>query len=159
MLARAVGTRRTCSFPRRRYEGKTNPYATYGRSSHVASKKRVDFEAQRVTIKVNQIALVTGASRGIGRACAIALAQHGFDLVLAARTVTGEEANEYTRGDTVQVRAIPGSLRETAAVIEGHGRRAVTVQLDLTDRASVETASRVCNGRNWLCWCECSVTA
>jgi NAD(P)-dependent dehydrogenase (short-subunit alcohol dehydrogenase family) len=91
---------------------------------------------------LNQVALITGASRGIGRACAVSLAEHGFDCVIAARTVNGTEVNEYTRAGTVQIRTMPGSLQETAALIEERGRRTAVVPLDLTDRASVEEAAR-----------------
>ena len=64
-------------------------------------------------------ALVTGASRGIGKACAVSLARAGFDVALAARTVTPGEVREHSvtvrRSDT---RPLPGSLEETAAEVE-----------------------------------------
>jgi 2-deoxy-D-gluconate 3-dehydrogenase len=65
-----------------------------------------------------QTAIVTGASRGLGAAMAVALAEAGADLVLAAR----------------------GSLSETVAAVEATGRRALTVECDLADRAC---ASRI----------------
>lgn len=60
-----------------------------------------------------QVAIVTGAGRGIGRASAIALAEGGADVVLAART---EE-----------------QLDEVAGVIRGLGRRAETVVIDVME--------------------------
>jgi len=65
-----------------------------------------------------KVSLVTGASRGIGRAVAIRLARHGATVVLGAR-------DEKLLGEAV-------------AEIEGEGGRAVGVRLDVTDRASVE---------------------
>ena len=50
-----------------------------------------------------QVAIVTGASRGIGKCIAIELAEEGADLVLAARTVEPGAA------------LYPGSIQETAA--------------------------------------------
>lgn len=70
-------------------------------------------------------ALVTGASRGIGRACAEAFAEAGCDLVLSARSTD--------------------ALAETAARVEALGRKVFTVAGDLnlpgTPRALVDAAT------------------
>lgn len=89
-----------------------------------------------------RVAMVTGASRGIGRATARALAEKGFDLVLAARTVTGSEVHQYSpRKDQSLERAMPGSLEEAAAEVRERGREACVVRLDLLDRESVIAAA------------------
>jgi len=84
----------------------------------------------------NQTALVTGASRGIGRATAIALAQAGFDVAITARTVVDGDPTSLTDDGTV----LPGSLVSTAAEIEALGRRAVQIPLDLLDRDALVPA-------------------
>lgn len=66
-------------------------------------------------------AFVTGASRGIGRACAVALAQAGNDIAV------GWSRDEEGAGKTV-------------AAVEEAGTRAVAVQLDVADPASVDAA-------------------
>jgi NAD(P)-dependent dehydrogenase (short-subunit alcohol dehydrogenase family) len=64
-----------------------------------------------------QVAIVTGAGRGLGRAMALALADAGADVVSAART-------------TVQV-------KETADHVRAKGRQSEWVACDVTDSASV----------------------
>ena len=60
-----------------------------------------------------RVAVVTGAGSGIGRGCALVLAEHGADIVLAGR------------------RREP--LEQTAADVEALGRRALVVPTDVTD--------------------------
>jgi NAD(P)-dependent dehydrogenase (short-subunit alcohol dehydrogenase family) len=76
-------------------------------------------------------AMVTGASRGIGRAIALALAADGYDVAVTARTVT-----EGTGPDR-----LPGSLDTTVAEIEAADRRALAVPLDLLDRDALVPAA------------------
>ncbi len=66
-----------------------------------------------------RVAIVTGASRGLGRSIALALAEAGADVAVAARSEK--------------------ELAETASAIEGSGRRAVAVRTDVTVYAQVET--------------------
>jgi NAD(P)-dependent dehydrogenase (short-subunit alcohol dehydrogenase family) len=84
-------------------------------------------------------ALVTGASRGIGRAIAIGLAAVGFDVAITARTMTPLDAppDETLPGSTQK---LVGSLEEVAAEISTLGREALPVRMDLTDLASVDEA-------------------
>jgi NAD(P)-dependent dehydrogenase (short-subunit alcohol dehydrogenase family) len=90
---------------------------------------------------MDRVAFVTGASRGIGRAVSLSLAEHGFDCVVAARTVTGSEVHDYAAKDGVLHLAMPGSLQETAELVRERGRRAAVVYMDLLDRSSVEAAA------------------
>ena len=63
-------------------------------------------------------ALVTGASRGIGRAIAICMARAGADLAVSART--------------------PEALEETVREVEALGRKAFVVPADVTDREAAQ---------------------
>ncbi len=85
------------------------------------------------------VAFVTGASRGIGRAAAIALAEGGFDVALLARTV--EEGRGRNDGDFVDSpQPIEGSLEETAARVQEAGTRALVLAADLRDADAIERA-------------------
>jgi NAD(P)-dependent dehydrogenase (short-subunit alcohol dehydrogenase family) len=88
-----------------------------------------------------RVAFVTGASRGIGKACAVHLAKRGFDVAVTARTVDEGEVREHSstvkKSDT---RPLPGSLSATRALIEAEGREALVLPADLLDRGSLTAA-------------------
>jgi NAD(P)-dependent dehydrogenase (short-subunit alcohol dehydrogenase family) len=67
-----------------------------------------------------KLAVVTGAGRGIGRACALALAEAGADVVAVSRS--GDE------------------LQAVAREVEGLGRRAEALVCDVTDTARMRSA-------------------
>jgi NAD(P)-dependent dehydrogenase (short-subunit alcohol dehydrogenase family) len=86
-----------------------------------------------VAVGETKVALVTGASRGIGRCGALALAERGYDLVITGRTV-------HEGDGRVGAVVVPGSRDKTAAEIEALGRRVLAVPMDVTDRASITAA-------------------
>lgn len=73
-------------------------------------------------------ALVTGSSRGIGRAIAQRLAAEGATVVVSARS---HVLSASVRAGTAA--AIPGTIAETVELIEANGGRAFGVAADLTD--------------------------
>jgi NAD(P)-dependent dehydrogenase (short-subunit alcohol dehydrogenase family) len=88
-----------------------------------------------------RVAFVTGASRGIGEASAVALAESGFDVVVTARTV--QEGEQYDYGATREQSrpmALPGSIELTAEQVRKRGREALAIRLDLMDTASIDAA-------------------
>jgi SDR family mycofactocin-dependent oxidoreductase len=84
-----------------------------------------------------RVAVVTGAARGIGRACAIRLAEEGAD-VAAIDIGAPMPTVPYRASSTTQ-------LGETAAAIEALGRRCLPLVADVRDgeavRAAVATAA------------------
>ena len=67
-----------------------------------------------------KVALVTGAARGIGRGCALALAREGYEVALGLRDATKDEG--------------------LAAEIEALGRKALPLQMDVLDKAQIDAA-------------------
>jgi NAD(P)-dependent dehydrogenase (short-subunit alcohol dehydrogenase family) len=88
-----------------------------------------------------RVAMVTGASRGIGKAIAVHLARAGFDVALGARTLAEGEAREHSSTVSASdTSPLPGSLDATAALVAAEGQRALPVFLDLLDRTSLGSA-------------------
>ena len=95
-----------------------------------------------------KVAFVTGASRGIGRGCALELARRGFDVVVTARTVTGAERLEHS--STVKkslTTPLPGNLEKTASEARALGVDALVAKLDLSVRADWPAAVDAAVGR------------
>jgi NAD(P)-dependent dehydrogenase (short-subunit alcohol dehydrogenase family) len=87
-----------------------------------------------------KVALITGASRGIGKATALAFARAGFDVAITARTETEGQISQYGL-TTADGKALPGSLATTVAALTDTGARALAIPMDLLDPASVTAAA------------------
>ncbi len=72
-----------------------------------------------------RVAMVTGASRGVGKALALRLGAEGCDVVVAAKTAAPDPK-------------LPGTIHDTAREIEALGRRALAAPLDVRDDVAVE---------------------
>jgi NAD(P)-dependent dehydrogenase (short-subunit alcohol dehydrogenase family) len=89
-------------------------------------------ESRLLPAMARRVAFITGASRGIGRAAAIALAEAGFDVAVTART--------REEGRAADGSSLPGSIASTAAEVRARGREALPLYLDLLDFASIDAA-------------------
>jgi len=86
-------------------------------------------------ILAESIALVTGASRGIGAATAIALARLGAHVVITART--------------------QGGLEDTDDAIRTAGGAATLLPMDLAAQDQIDAIDRafISGSAGWTCWC------
>src|SRR3972149_1895917 len=79
---------------------------------------------------LNQVAVVSGPSRGIGRAIAIDFARAGADVVASARSSESAPSK------------LPGTIEQTAREVEATGRRALAVATDVTVEAQVQALAQ-----------------
>jgi len=77
---------------------------------------------------MRKVAFITGATRGVGRACALKLAREGWDIVVAGRS-TAEQAN------------LPGTVYSVAEEVRGLGANALPVYCNLVEQESIELAA------------------
>ena len=77
-----------------------------------------------------QVAVITGASRGLGAYCALGFAREGAKVAIAARTEQEQDPR------------LPGTIHHTAKLIEQAGGEALAVVCNVGDPASVEQMTR-----------------
>ena len=78
---------------------------------------------------MRKVALVTGASRGIGKAVCAHLALEGYDLVVTSRSVQPRDVTPF-----------PGTIMETAALVESLGAKALPIKCDVGKPDDVKRA-------------------
>ena len=76
-----------------------------------------------------KVAIITGASRGIGKAIAVGYAQEGANVVVAARTTEEKEG-------------LPGTIHKTAEEVEKLGAKALAIKCDVTKEEDVDNMLR-----------------
>lgn len=74
---------------------------------------------------MNKVAIVTGGSRGIGRAICLGLAEKGYNIVIAAKTVSENEK-------------LPGTIYSVADEVRDLGVKALPIKVDMRDKNNIE---------------------
>lgn len=77
-----------------------------------------------------KVAVITGASRGLGEYCAVGYAREGAKVVIAARTTEEKDPQ------------LPGTIYHTAKLVEEAGGEAFPVVCNVADNASVEAMTQ-----------------
>lgn len=72
-----------------------------------------------------RVAIITGASRGIGKALALRLAEEGADIVIAAKSERSHDK-------------LPGTIYDTADEVRALGRRALAVKVDVREEEQIK---------------------
>jgi NAD(P)-dependent dehydrogenase (short-subunit alcohol dehydrogenase family) len=89
----------------------------------------VTFQEDRMALE-NKVALMIGASRGMGKRMALELAEEGADIVVAARTERPDQSD------------VSGTITQTADEVRALGRRALPVRVDLSDGHQIKDMYR-----------------
>jgi citronellol/citronellal dehydrogenase len=76
----------------------------------------------------DRVVFISGASRGIGKAVALACAKEGANVVIAAKSETADNPR------------LPGTIHDVAREVEALGVKALAVKLDVRDDAACEAA-------------------
>src|SRR5580698_7218621 len=77
-----------------------------------------------------KVAIITGASRGLGQYCAVGYGREGARVVVAARTETESDPR------------LPGTIHDTVKMVEAAGGEAIAVVCNVADEASVEAMAQ-----------------
>ena len=77
-----------------------------------------------------KVAIITGASRGLGQYCAVGYGREGAKVVVAARTETESDPR------------LPGTIHDTVKMVEEAGGEAIAVVCNVADEASVEAMAQ-----------------